>query len=367
MIGRRLLLAILLFATLLGAICYFGFSLFQKSVSKTNVERLSPQDINAKSKNHLAFNNYKRSIFVPYWQLSGSNQPSDLGSQYDRYIYFGVAGTVDGVPTDDPGYEHMDGFLSMAKGSRWLTIRMTDSEVNDVVLSNKTSQIKVVNDSVRIAKEHGFDGLVLDFEQSGLFGTGEKEITSFYKLFNENAKLGNLKFAVTLYGDVFYRKRPYNVAEIAKNCDEVMIMAYDLHKSRGEPGPNFPLKAGKGYGYGYDALFRDIEKLVPAEKLTVIFGMYGYDWKVDEQKRPITQANSLTTAQIQKEYIDKCDSLNCTQLIDPISAETEINYVGADGRYHIIWFEDEESTQKKEAFLKQKGVESVAYWAYGYF
>lgn len=359
---KRLFIVVMLFF-----VCLLGF-IFSKSDGRNSVTEGKTKEQKPILKQDVRRAEYARSIFIPYWQLSGQTQNLQIDKrEYDRSIYFGVAGTLEGIPTDDPGYEQMDGFMRIANGSRWLTVRMTNSEVNNKVLGSRASQLKIVNDATRIAKEFGFDGLVLDFEYTSLFDTNTKRTTDFYTLFHESTKRERLKFAVTLYGDVFYRKRPYDVAEIAKNCDEVMIMAYDLHKSRGEPGPNFPLKAGKKYGYGYDSLFKDIEKLVPAEKLTIIFGMYGYDWKVDEQKRPITQASSLTTAQIQKEYIDKCDSLHCTQLIDPISAETEVNYVGEDGRYHIIWFENEESTQKKESFLKQKGIESVAYWAYGYF
>ncbi len=352
------------------SIFVIGYLLFQ--FSNYNSKKQNKNDVQQTNFDKLQATGSKlqaeRSLFVPYWQLDGQNQELRSKNQgYDRYIYFGVAGTTEGVPEDDPGYEHMEGFISMTKGSRWLTVRMTDSAVNDDVLSNKESQIKIVDDAVRIAKQYGFDGLVLDFEYSSVFGGKVKEVTSFYKLFSENTKSANLKFAITLYGDVFYRKRPYEVAQIEKYTDEIMIMAYDLHKSRGEPGPNFPLSSGKKYGYGYDLLFADLEKYVPAEKITVIFGMYGYDWKVDEQGRPISLASSITTAQVIANYVNKCESFNCTQLKDPISGETEINYVDKDGKYHVIWFENEESVEKKEKFLRQRGVGSSAFWAYGYF
>lgn len=308
-----------------------------------------------------------RSLFVPYWQLNDGSQSSVVSGQYNRYIYFGVVGTVDGIDTTEPGYKKLNAFVDFAPNSRWLAIRMTDSKVNDDVLDSRKSQLKIINDSVKTAKQYGFAGLVFDFEYVSLFGGKTEDVTAFYKLFADNTKGNDLKFAVTLYGDVFYRGRPYNVEEIAKLSDEVMIMAYDLHKSRGEPGPNFPLYAGKNYGYGYDSLFKDLEKYVAAENLTVIFGMYGYDWKVDQQKRPLTQATSLTTAQITKDYFNNCDVLHCTIVKDSVSAETEINYLDEDGRYHVIWFENEESTRKKEEFIRLKGVGAVAYWAYGYF
>jgi len=345
-----------------------GYLIIGKATSNTNNNNPASEQ-KKKSESRVPNNSptFNRSLFVPYWQLKDSSQNSVLSNQYDRYIYFGVAGTVDGVDTTEEGYRKIDAFMSATSGSRWLTVRMVDTDVNDKVLSSLESQNKIVNDAVSIAKQFGFDGLVLDFEYNSIFGGKVNEVTSFYKVFSEKTMSKNLKFAVTLYGDVFYRKRPYDVAQIEKYSDEIMIMAYDLHKSRGEPGPNFPLSAGKKYGYGYDLLFADLEKVIQAKKITVIFGMYGYDWKVDEKGRPITLASSITTAQVVANYINKCGSLNCTQLKDPVSAETEINYVDEDKKYHIIWFENEESVEKKEKFLRQRGVGSVAFWAYGYF
>lgn len=358
---KRVFLVVFIFA-----IGYFVFrqaNLNLESQNRTNAK----QDRVVVNKDNPVVRGESRSLFVPYWQISSGSQTSAVSDEYDRYIYFGLAGTTEGVPTDDPGFEHMEGFMSMTNGSRWLTVRMTDSDVNDEVLASKESQIKIVKDAVRIAKQHGFEGLVLDFEYNSIFGGKVKDVTAFYKVFSENTKSEDLKFAVTLYGDVFYRKRPYEVAEIEKYSDEIMVMAYDFHKSRGEPGPNFPLSAGNKYGYGYDKLFADLEKVVPAEKITVIFGMYGYDWKVDEQGRPITLATPITTAQTVSNYVKKCGYINCTQLEDAVSGETEINYVDEDEKYHIIWFENERSVEKKEKFLRQRGVGSVAFWAYGYF
>lgn len=368
---KRAVLVALVFV--IGYLILRQLSLSPKKQNQNDIKQTTPKKLEVTGYKLRA----KRTLFVPYWQIGdGYPNGNDQGKQdsansnlaYDRYVYFGVAGTTEGIPENDPGFEHMEGFLSMVKGSsKWLTVRMTDSEVNDEVLGSKESQLKIVNDATRLAKQYGFDGLVLDFEYNSLFGGKVEDVTSFYKTFSENTKSEKLGFAVTLYGDVFYRKRPYDVAQIEKYSDEIMIMAYDLHKSRGEPGPNFPVSAGNKYGYGYDLLFNDLERVIPAEKITVIFGMYGYDWKVDEKGRPITLATPITTAQVAANYINKCSSINCTVLKDSISGETEINYVDEDGKYHIIWFENEESVEKKEEFLRQRGVGSVAFWAYGYF
>jgi spore germination protein YaaH len=130
----------------------------------------------------------------------------------------------------------------------------------------------------------------------------------------------------------------------------------------------------------------DFLRFVPAEKLTVIFGMYGYDWRVDEKKRPITSAKALTLAEIKNKFLNnendeeqkfKCRLKNCIIRRDSLAKEMEINYTisaeepDAEGiyriDYHIVWYEDEESVATKMKFLEEKGIGSIAYWAYKYF
>lgn len=165
---------------------------------------------------------------------------------------------------------------------------------------------------------------------------------------------------MTIYGDTFYRKRPYDIKSIGSSLDELMIMAYDFSKSYGEPGPNFPHEGQEQYGYDLKTMIEDFANLVPREKLTVIFGMYGYDWTVDDKERPLKQAQALSFNEIKKKYPENCS--NCTTSRDELAQETKI--VAGD---HVIWFEDSTSAQKKQEYLKSQGIGNFAYWAYGYF
>ena len=120
-------------------------------------------------------------------------------------------------------------------------------------------------------------------------------------------------------------------------------MAYDFHKSIGEPGPNFPSE-----------YFDEFINKIPSNKLTIIFGMYGYDWIVDDKDRPIKPAQSLTLNQIKSKHSNYCNEERC-------------EFVDENKRRHIIWYENEESVSKKIKYLKSRGVGSFAYWAAGYF
>lgn len=314
----------------------------------------------------------KKAIFIPYWAI-GENH---LNIQdYDELIYFGVLGNLSGIEEEDQGFQSLEKFVQETSSSEIsLAVRMTDSETNLTVLNNKDSQEKIINQSVEIAKKYGFSKVILDFELFSLFDdTIPLKINTFVANFYKQAKQNNLGFALTIYGDTFYRKRPYDLKTLAKYSDEILIMAYDLHKSIGEPGPNFPLEGRKKYGYDFKSMINDFTKVIPREKIGVIFGMYGYDWTVNEKKIPLKQATALSLNQIREKYISNCQKTNCVLKRDPKSQETEIDFVIGPktleefSENHIIWFEDERSAAAKQDYLKKQGIGNFSYWTYGYF
>ena len=308
----------------------------------------------------------RESVFVPYWSLESS---SDF-SKYGRVVYFGVAANTSGLDENDQGYLNLDTFLDAvpSEKEKYLTLRMVNADVNFEVLKNEESQGKIITETIQLAAQNGFQGIVLDLELFSLFDNDiSSQINNFVERFYTASQNSDLQFATAIYGDVFYRKRPFDVQRISKNSNEIMVMAYDFHKSTGEPGPNFPLERGKKYGYDFETMVSDFMNVVPPEKLTIIFGMYGYEWEVDEQKRPYKAASSLTLNQIREKYLSSCTFKNCVVLKDKESAETEINYVATDGRLHVVWFENEESVKQKKEFLSNEGIESYSYWAYSYF
>ena len=317
-----------------------------------------------------------KSIFVPYWSLDSDSL--DI-SEYDSLIYFGIAPSREGINKQEAGYSGIPTFTKVSAGKKkFIVLRMIDDEINTFVLENEVVQKKIIAETLDILKEYKFDGVVLDLETANLFGkdlTGQINnlVQQFYSDVNKNYR----KFFVAVYGDTFYKKRQFDLSSLAKNSDGIMIMAYDFHKSRGEPGPNFPYSSGAKYGYDFKTLIGDFLRLVPKEKLTVIFGMFGYDWLVDEKKRPISQAEALSLNEIKKKFIEKCEFKNCVIKRDSLSKESEINYIISSPTpdeqliyridYHIVWFENEESVKIKTDYLREQGISNVAYWALGYF
>lgn len=332
---------------LIMALFYFGYISFGKNIFVSKSKQISTNKTAfAPTKPGLQRVEEKKSIFVPDWNL---NEETIIDSSYDRWIYFG-------------GEEKKSQFVEVLKGKElWFSI--------------KIDNINQLNQLNRLNQSSDFKGVVLDLEISELPTEQLKlQINDGVYKFYKKAKEKNLKVALALYGDLFYRKRPYDLKVLNDYCDEIMVMAYDFHKSNGEPGPNFPYNGREIYGYDFKMMIDDYLKFIPQEKLTIIFGMYGYDWLVDENKKPIRPAKAVTLNEVNKNFINKCAWNNCVVKRDPASTENEINYIYSVIEdsvgymdMHIVWSEDEQSVAAKSNYLKEKGIESVGYWAWGYF
>jgi len=147
-------------------------------------------------------------------------------------------------------------------------------------------------------------------------------------------------------------------------------MAYDFHKAGGEPGPNFPMsrrsinEGGPEVDYGYDfkQMISDFSIDLPKEKTEVVFGMYGYDWTLNEQGTPLKAATAISVNNIQS----KVQSSNL-KVMSNEAKEKKIEYVDTVGNKHIVWYEDEESAAVKTKYLQQQGVWQISFWAQSYF
>ncbi len=254
-------------------------------ITSTTPTRLPPQTIPTTTvkKEYPKNNNYF--VFVPYWSSISNNSPffPDINNAPPHVgqgiIYFGITANENGINMREQGFKNLGLFVQKTITSKFkkiLTLRLINDTVTEKVLQNVNLQKNIIGDTIAIAKKNGFDEILLDLEVHDL--PTEKiihDISNFIQKNSAQAHVNNLRFSVSLYGDVFYRKRPYDVSSISKVTDMMYLMAYDFHKSHGEPGPNFPLSGKEVYGYDLKSMVNDFLHLVPSEKLTVVFGMYG--------------------------------------------------------------------------------------------
>ena len=310
--------------------------------------------------------NTSTTIFVPYWTLD-NEVTKEKG---ERLFYFGISANTAGINTDEPGYKNVSRFASIVGESKetYLTLRMLDTKTNIAILEDPELQQKVIRETVEIAKSNGFEGIVLDLELSVIpFDSVTKNINDFVARFDTELNKQDVPFAVAIYGDAFYRARPFDVKYIAQHSDEIVVMAYDFSKSYGEPGPNFPFTGKDNYGYDFQTMIDDYQKIVPAEKLTITMGMFGYEWELGKDGKPLKGAESLTVHQARSRYLNGCTFSECSVNRDPQTKETVVRFKDESGDAHEVWFDDEQSVAKKIEFLRKRGISGVGYWAYGYY
>lgn len=360
----------LVFVLILACILYLLFfkATFQKTREKTvDITRRPTSEITEKVKDSP--HQKKSSIFVPYWALGQGEY--EIAS-YDRYYYFAIAPTTNGINTQEPGYQGLESFICPKQRECFLVVRMLNSDINSEVLTNGKVQDEIVSQTLEIAKKGSFDGIALNLEMQSFFNDDLKgQINVFVQKYYTAAKKDYKMFSFIVYGDTFFRKRQFDISFIGSHSDEIMVMAYDFHKSYGEPGPNFPFnrrsldKGGHNMDYNYDfkQMISDFVSHVPKEKLTVIFGMYGYDWTLNAQGTPLKRAKALTYNEIQnlKSQMSNIKSHSTN------AREQMIEYHDKEGFTHVIWYEDKASVAVKEEYLMQQGIGSVSYWAYSYF
>jgi spore germination protein len=308
----------------------------------------------------------RRSVFVPYWSVDSLEESDAV--QYDQLMYFGIGADGEGIITTDSGYKNNQSFIDQVPSEKaYITLRMLDTDTNLEILDDVASQERISEDLIEFMAENNYQGVVLDLEISALpFTDVEEQITEFVTLLSQDVQGEGYSFGMTIYGDTFYRARPYNLAKLNPLVDEFFIMSYDFHKSRGEPGPNFPLKGKATYGYDFAEMINDFKQEVDTNKLTIIYGMYGYDWTLGPQGKPLKQAIAKSVSDIQKEFYP-CTYDSCAIQKDDESGETQITYKDDEGYNHVLWYESEESVSLKEAYANAQGVEGKSYWAFGYW
>lgn len=317
-----------------------------------------------------------KSVFVPYW----SSKLNEKDLSYSSYYYFGIRPTNEGKIDEDEGLKQIALVENIPNKNKELVLRMLDASVIEVVLKDKIIQKTLISEIQHILIKKSFSGLILDIEVPfTLQANKQNQITQFVQQMCTGIKANYKSCNMLVYGDFSYRKRPYDLKKLSQYADKILLMAYDFHKAGGEPGPNFPFDSGStissslraspsniNYGYDFKQMISDAISLVPKEKIEVVFGMYGYDWTLNEQGTPLKGANALSLKGIRALISnDKLQITNQSQITN--SKEKNIEYIDEEGRKHVIWYEDEESAQIKTNYLQGQGIFQVSYWAYGYY
>jgi cellulose synthase/poly-beta-1,6-N-acetylglucosamine synthase-like glycosyltransferase/spore germination protein YaaH/peptidoglycan/xylan/chitin deacetylase (PgdA/CDA1 family) len=145
------------------------------------------------------------------------------------------------------------------------------------------------------------------------------------------------------------------IRALAHNADYVVAMAYDEHDTPGAPGP----VASAGF---VQSVLRTFSLAVPANKLVLGVGDYGYDWAHDgSEPQTVTNAEAIAEA---AGYRDHEQARNVIDF-DSTALEPTYTYTDEHNVGHEVWFLDAVTVANAMRIASHYNTRGAALWALG--
>lgn len=332
--------------------------------------------------------------FLPYWLINKAEyiRPDLL----THLAYFGIA-------IDDQGQIE----TNLSDGTKELGLHRIDSpEVTKLVSQMNTlgrypilvvramdndriaaatdpeKQEQVINTIITIMRDNHFRGLNIDFEP---VGDVSPELQDNYTLFitKLNQKLDQLPpdplnptikyhLSIDIYASAYKNPRLWNLPELAKQVDHIIVMAYDFSRPTSpQSSPHAPIHGAPDlWKFDINDTINNLSKKVPAEQLILGVPYYGYQWPAKTNELYATAANngSLATYSYIRELLPQCrkpDS-NCRTGFDTESLTPYLIYPKTPTTWQHVWFENEDSLHIKYLYAKSVPLGGIGIWALGY-
>ncbi len=331
--------------------------------------------------NHSSKSNVEIFGFAPYWTLSKIKNVD--WNTLSTFAYFSLPVTADGS-IDRNSYEfsvfekeQLDGLFAEAKKHqvrRVITLTQMEPMTIEAFLNNRDSWEKLSQETVQILAARDLDGVNIDFEyipSNNLLRDKFSDFVSYYSRYLKD-NLKNPYITVSVLASSVRFNRIYDIEELSKTTDGVMMMAYDFYYP-GSPtiGPTAPLygfNEGKGpFWYDVSTAVDDFLKVAPAEKIIMGIPYYGWNYPAytpapKTEKIAWTKPSATTLDKAQKEKL-----LTVTP-IGGWDSQAQVAWKGYwDGdNWQVFYLEDKNSLSKKYDLVNEKGLGGVGLWALGY-
>ena len=197
-----------------------------------------------------------------------------------------------------------------------------DGPMASAMVVNPGARKALISNLVALAQQRGYAGYVFDME-----GLTKPALAQYPSLLTE-ARAALKPIGRQVWVTLPFQDDSWDIKRFQSVSDAVILMAFDQHWATGGAGP------AAGQEWFENTLDAAMQKLDPTRTI-VMFGAYGYDWKLADDKGP----GAATTATF----------YDATQTAHDAEAEVSLDdnelnpnyaYVDDDGRKHIVWFLD---------------------------
>lgn len=211
------------------------------------------------------------------------------------------------------------------------------------LLHDANRRHKITTQLVQLCKKHRFAGINLDLEE--LDEQSDEYLIRFVRELATAFHANGLLLSV----DAIPFNADYNLREIAAHCDFIILMAYDEYTASTAPGP---VSSQRWIEAAVDQALRQ----VPAEKLVLGMGAYGYEWSKKGSVEPsLSYHDALTRAAASHSTIH----------FDNDTYNLNFAYYDEGNILHQVYFNDAATLFNIMRFGQEEGVAGFALWRMG--
>ena len=211
------------------------------------------------------------------------------------------------------------------------------------MLSNATARARCIDGIEQFIKQWQLAGVSIDFE--AVPNDAQRELVIFMR--ELSARLRPQHY--TISQSVPIDDEQYRFAELAEYTDYLVLMAYDENASDNEAGPV------ASQDWFVHNLQRRLQN-VPADKIVVGIGSYGYDWVHGK-----THAEELSFQDALRFAEDADDAIE----LDEHSGNPTFKYVDDNNVKHDVWFLDAVTAFNQVKAASRLGPRGYALWRLG--
>ncbi len=226
------------------------------------------------------------------------------------------------------------------------------SEIAHVILNNEKAQQNLINNVVSTLKAKNYYGLNIDLEYVDP-EDGDNYDRFLQKIVSTLRPLGYTittslapKTSADQKGQL-YEAHHYPVH--GRLTDHVILMTYEWGYTYGPPMAVAPLPQVK-------RVLDYAVTVIPSKKILMGMPNYGYDWTLPYKKG--TAAKSISNTAAVELAIEKGVAIR----YDQASQAPYFYYNDAEGRQHVVWFDDARSIQARLRLINEYDLGGASYW-----
>ncbi|WP_374712220.1 LysM peptidoglycan-binding domain-containing protein [Symbiobacterium terraclitae] len=230
------------------------------------------------------------------------------------------------------------------------------SDLASAFLNNDAAVARAIDELVIILRVQGYAGLNVDFEY--VYPSDREPYNNFLRRLRPRLHAEGFSLSTAVAPKIsagqpglLYEAHDYPVH--GEVCDFVVLMTYEWGYVTGPPMAIAPLRQVRQVlDYAVTA--------IPRNKIMMGIPTYGRDWRLPYE-RGVTRAETFSPVTAVNRAIDVGAAIQ----FDQDAQSPYYRYWDAQGREHIVWFEDARSLQAKFDTVKEYGLRGVSYWVLG--